>query len=153
MAACMFLLFLACACILRMVCVKALYACSYACSYVCTTVLFLACALIIMGIGHGVYVKALCAMFICVYDDVLCVVDMHVMLKKRMWSCYVVLLRVQHMSACTRVSFFHFPKGNTASLTAWTTPVSNQLRSPRLRASVSDMIQKCAFALGIPSNI
>ena len=60
---------------------------------------------------------------------------------------------IQHVHAYTSQSFFHFPKGNTASLTAWTTPVSNQLRSPRLRASVSEMIQKCAFALGIPPNI
>jgi len=48
---------------------------------------------------------------------------------------------------------FRFPKRNTASLTAWTTPVSNRLRSPRLRASVSDLSQKGAFAFGVPSNI
>ena len=64
-----------------------------------------------------------------------------------------LFLLAHHVHECTSISFFHFPKGNTASLTAWTTPVSNQLRSPRLRASVSVMIQKCAFALGIPSNI
>ena len=49
--------------------------------------------------------------------------------------------------------FFCFPKRNAASLTAWTTPVSNRLRSPRLRASVSEMSQICAFAVGLPSNI
>ena len=63
---------------------------------------------------------------------------------------YVLLLI---MNEKTRNLLIHFPKENTASLTAWTTPVSNQLRSPRLRASVSELIQKCAFALGIPSNI
>ncbi len=53
----------------------------------------------------------------------------------------------------TQIIFFCLPKRNTAWLTAWTTPVSNRLRSPRLRASVSDQSQKGAFAFGLPSNI
>ena len=66
-----------------------------------------------------------------------------------MFSASLLLI----MNEKARNLLIHFPKENTASLTAWTTPVSNQLRSPRLRASVSELIQKCAFALGIPSNI
>ena len=46
-----------------------------------------------------------------------------------------------------------FPTSNTHRLRAWTTRVSNPLRYPCFRSSVSVMIQKAAFAIGILSNI
>jgi hypothetical protein len=44
-------------------------------------------------------------------------------------------------------------KKESASFKARTTRVSNPVRSPRFRTSVSGVHQKIAFALGIPSKI
>ena len=40
-----------------------------------------------------------------------------------------------------------------SSFTAWTTRVSNPVRSPRFRASASVSVQKAAFATGVLPNI
>ena len=40
-----------------------------------------------------------------------------------------------------------------SSFTAWTTRVSNPVCSPRFRASTSVIVQKAAFATGVPPNI
>ena len=40
-----------------------------------------------------------------------------------------------------------------ASFTAWTTRVSNPVRSPRFRASVSGLSQRVAFATDVPPDI
>ena len=43
--------------------------------------------------------------------------------------------------------------GWRSSFTAWTTRVSNPVRSPRSRASASGPVQRAAFASGVPPNI
>jgi len=50
-------------------------------------------------------------------------------------------------------TFFLSSKKESASFKARTTRVSNPVRSPRFRTSVSGVHQKIAFALGIPSKI
>ena len=40
-----------------------------------------------------------------------------------------------------------------SSFTAWTTRVSNPVRSPRFRASASVTVQQAAFATGVPPDI
>jgi hypothetical protein len=45
------------------------------------------------------------------------------------------------------------PNTKHASFRAWTTRVSNPVRSPRFRASASVMSQMTAFATGIPPDI
>ncbi len=39
------------------------------------------------------------------------------------------------------------------SFTAWTTGVSNPVRSPRLRALASGLVQSAAFATGVPPDL
>jgi hypothetical protein len=39
------------------------------------------------------------------------------------------------------------------SFTAWTTGVSNPVRSPRFRTSASVLSQRAAFATGVPPDI
>ena len=41
------------------------------------------------------------------------------------------------------------PRAQCPSFTAWTTRVSNPVRSPRFRASASDHAQRAAFAPGV----
>ena len=45
------------------------------------------------------------------------------------------------------------PYTGCASFTAWTTRVSNPVRSPRRRASVSGLGQSTAFASGVPPDL
>src|SRR5699024_2816318 len=45
------------------------------------------------------------------------------------------------------------PNTSHSSFTAWTTTVSNPVRSPRFRASASVIDQKVAFATGVPPYI
>ena len=45
------------------------------------------------------------------------------------------------------------PKGESSSLRAWTTGVSNPLRWPRFRTSASVKHQRIACAFGVPSGI
>jgi len=45
------------------------------------------------------------------------------------------------------------PNVELASFRAWTTRVSNPVRSPRFRASASIQVQSAAFAIGVPWHI